>query len=92
MDPLFSIENEEAYTEAQFDQMAEAAALAEAAGDALEKKHALSYAPSFAKYGRMMGDRAKDLAAAADAREADAASAAIRGIHDACRSCHSEHR
>lgn len=92
MDPLFSIEDAESYTEAQYDQMTEAAALAEATSEAVKTKHALTRSPAFASYAGMMNAKAKELAAASEAREAEAAGAAIRGIHEACRGCHSEFR
>jgi hypothetical protein len=92
MDPLFSIEEAETYTEAQFDQMSEAASLAEAASDAVKTKHALTRSPAFADYAGIMNAKAKELAVAAEAREAEPAGAAIRGIHEACRGCHSEFR
>jgi cytochrome c556 len=92
MDPLFSLEDADTFTEAQFDQMGEAAALAEATSDAVKKKHALTRSPAFGSYADIMNSKAKELAAASEAREAEAAGAAIRGIHEACRSCHSEFR
>ncbi len=92
MDPLFGIEDAESYTEAQFDQMSEAAGFAEATSEAVQKKHSLTRSPAFASYAGIMNAKAKELAAASEAREAEAAAAAIRGIHEACRSCHSEFR
>jgi hypothetical protein len=92
MDPLFAIEDAESYTEAQYDQMTEAAALTEATSEAVKTKHALTRSPAFASYADIMNAKSKELAAASEAREAEAAGAAIRGIHEACRGCHSEFR
>ncbi len=87
--PQWKLEGNDSLTDEQWasakDASARLAALAERAKE-------FSRGDVFNKYADQLGSHAKALGAAAEAKDAKAASTAIGGMKDACKGCHAETR
>ena len=91
-DPLFSIRDQESFSDAEFAQMKEAGDLLRATSDQLVTEFTPKFDAGFGEIAKKLGDHASALSVAAEGRDAAAARTAIAGMREACASCHGTYR
>lgn len=88
MDPQFGKRDQASYTAAEFAAMVKAAARTDAASQTLNEKFAGKYDQEFGKFAMQLNAGAKQLHEAASAQKGPEASAALKGMLQACKGCH----
>lgn len=92
-DPLFSIRDQEAFSEAELASMVTAGGKIQRAAKGLADNHADAHGgESFQGFARSLGAEAKKLEEAAGAKDAAGSGAALSAMKKVCAGCHREHR
>ena len=92
MDPLFAKRGQQSFSEAEFQDLAEAGRRIQATSATARDRFAANRKPSFVTFAGQLNSQAGDLLAAAEAKDAAKAAATLGAMKQTCKSCHSENR
>ena len=92
-DPLFSIRDNDGFTDAELASMVDAGKLIQRAAKGLAEHHANGHGgESFRGFADSLGAEAKKVEDAATAKNAVESGASLSAMKAVCASCHSKHR
>lgn len=93
-DPLFAKRDQQAYTDAEFADMAEAAAALRASAERTGARFGgqAPFDDGFVAYAKELATHAQSLSDASGAKDAAAAGKALESMRNTCKACHGVYR
>ncbi|MBW2526874.1 MAG: hypothetical protein JRI23_22005 [Deltaproteobacteria bacterium] len=92
-DPLFSIRDQETFSDDELARMKQAGMIIQRAAVGLADNHAETHGgESFRRFAHSLGTEARNLEESAGIKKAPRASAALSAMKEVCAGCHSKHR